>query len=97
MSRPRTAPASMVAPAHNGVLKTCVTMTEAAIHTAELPEGHFASLVLSRPNSEIAAIAFLDREEVEAHITLLRNAIEDADLLDAGKEPIHAAPSLRRQ
>lgn len=86
----------MDAPAHNGVMKRCVTMTECAIHTVQLAEGHFASLVLSRPNSDTAAISFLDRDEVEAHITLLRNAIEDAERLDAGLGPIHATPSLRR-
>ena len=71
-------------------------MTECAIHTVELEEGHFASLVLSRPNSDVAAIAFLDRDEVTAHIKLLLNAIEDADRLDQGLAPIHAASSLRR-
>lgn len=86
----------MDAPAHGGVTKRCVTMTECAIHTAELPEGHFACLVLSRPSSDVAAIAFMDRDEVEAHIVLLRNAIEDADRMDAGKAPIHATESLRR-
>jgi hypothetical protein len=96
MNRPRTVSATMDAPAHNGVVKRCVTMTEAAIHTVKLPEGHFAALVLSRPNSDMAAIAFMDREEVEAHITLLRNAMEDAERLDTGKEAIHATESLRR-
>ena len=89
----RTVPAQMDAPAHGGVIKRCVTMTEVAIHTVQLPEGHFAALVLSRPNSDIAAIAFLDRDEVEAQITLLRNAIEDAERLDRGLPTKHAAPS----
>lgn len=71
-------------------------MTECAIHTVELPEGHFAAIVLSHPERVRGTIAFLDRDEVEAHITLLRNAMEDAELLDAGKQPIHAAESLRR-
>jgi hypothetical protein len=74
MSRPRTLDATMLAPAHGDVTKRCVVMTEVAIHTIELPEGHFAAIVHSRPQSEIAAIAILDRDEVEAHIQLLRNA-----------------------
>ena len=96
MSRPRTVPATMQAPAQNGVLENCVVMTESAIHTIDLPEGHFAAIVHSRPTSDVAAIAILDRDEVEAHILLLRNAIEDAERLDAGLMTIHAAPSLRR-
>lgn len=96
MSRPRTVSATMLAPAHNGVIKTCVVMTECAIHTIDLPEGHFAAIVESRPNNDIAAITILDRDEVEAHITLLRNAMEDAERLDAGLATLHAAPSLRR-
>jgi hypothetical protein len=96
MSRARTVPATMPAPAHGGVEKQCVVMIEAAIHTIELAEGHFAAIVLSRPSSDIAAIAILDRDEVEAHIQLLRNAMEDAELLDAGKAPIHTTESLRR-
>lgn len=96
MSRPRTVSATMRAPAHNNVEKNCVTMTEQAVHTIGLPEGHFAAIVLSRPNSGVAAIAILDRDEVEAHILLLRNAMEDAERLDAGLGVKHAAQSLRR-
>jgi hypothetical protein len=77
-------------------MKKCVVMTEAAIHTVELAEGHFAAMVFSRPQSEIAAMVILDPEEAEAQIQLLRNAIEDAERLEAGKAPIHAAESLRR-
>lgn len=96
-NRSRTVAATMVAAAHLGVLKRCVVMTETAIHTIELPEGHFAAIVQSRPNSDIAAISILDRDEVEAHIQLLRNAMEDAERLDSGKPTIHAAESLTRQ
>lgn len=96
MSRPRTLPPVMAAPAHGGAEKQCVVMNETAIHTIELPEGHFAAIVLSRPISGIGVIAILDRDEVEAHIQLLRNAMEDAERLDAGKPTIHAAESLRR-
>ncbi len=96
MTRARTLPASMDAPVHGGGTKRCVTMTEVAIHTVTLEEGSFAALVLSRPISDVGAISFMDREEVEAHITLLRNAMEDAERLDAGLATKHAAPSLVR-
>lgn len=96
MGRARTVDATMMAPVHGGGEKRSVVMTEAAIHTIELPEGYFAAIVLSRPVSDIAAIAILDRDEVETHIALLRNAIEDAERLDAGLAVKHAAPSLRR-
>lgn len=86
----------MVAPVHGGGNKRSVVMTEAAVHTIGLPEGHFAAIVLSRPISEVAAICILGRDEVEAHITLLRNAMDDAERLDAGYAPKHATPSLRR-
>lgn len=96
LNRRRALPPVMDAPAHGAVTKKCVVMTEFAVHTIELPEGHFAAIVLSRPVSDIAAIACLDRADVEAHIQLLRNAIEVAERLDAGKPTIHAAESLRR-
>jgi hypothetical protein len=96
MSRPRSVPATFPAPAHNNVMKNCVAMTQCAIHTIELPEGHFAAIVASRPNSDVAAIQILDRDEVEAHILLLRNAMEDAERLDAGLPVLHAAQSLAR-
>lgn len=97
MPRPRVVDAQMDVPAHGGVMKKGVVMTETAVHTIELAEGHFACMVQSRPNSDIAAVTIMDRDEVEALILLLRNATEDAELLDAGKEPKHAAPSLTRQ
>ena len=87
----------MTAPAHNGEMRRCITMTETAIHTITLAEGSFACIVLSLPGSDKpAAIAVLDRDEVEAHITILRNAMDDAERMDAGKAPINFTPSLRR-
>lgn len=97
MNRVRTLPAHTPVPAHDGRMTNGVTMTECAIHTVQLQEGHFTAIVHSRPGSDISAVAYLDEEEVEAHITLLRNSVEDARLLDAGKAPIHAAPTLVRQ
>lgn len=96
MARPRTVPPFIDAPTHGGRIVNCRTATECAIHTAGLPEGHFVALVLSNPDREDGAVAILDRDEVEAHITLLRNAIEDAERLDQGKSTVHAAHSLRR-
>lgn len=98
MSRSRTLPPTMEAPGHDGLTRHCLTMNECAISTATLPEGSFACVVLSRTGQTMpAAVFFLDRDEVEAHIALLRNAIEDAERIDAGKPPIHASPTLRRQ
>lgn len=96
MSRARSVPPVMEAPAHGDIMRRCVVMTECAIHTITLPEGSFAAIVASTP-SGIASIQILDRDDVEAHILLLRNAMEDAERLDAGKVPVHAAPTLRRQ
>jgi hypothetical protein len=97
VSRTRTLPPFVEAPTHGGTLKPCIVMSEAAIHTVTLEEGNFAAVVLSLPGPKgPAAIAFLDRDEVEAHIVLLRNAIEDAERMDAGKAPMHATPSLVR-
>jgi hypothetical protein len=96
-SRPRTLPPFIQAPTHGDVTKICRVMTECAIHTVTLPEGSFAVIVHSLPGHDgPAVVSFLDPDEVEAHITLLRNASDDAQRLDAGRAPIHAAPSLRR-
>jgi hypothetical protein len=95
-NRGRTVPPTIMAPIHDGSEKRSVVMTNSAIHTIRLAEGSFAAIVLSRPTSDVAAIAILDRAEVAAHIQLLRNAIDDADRLDRGEPTSHAAPSLRR-
>lgn len=87
----------MDCPTHANGMKRCVTMTATAIHTIELPEGHFACVVFDRDASEIGAVCILDRDEVEAHIIFLRNAMEDAERLDAGLAPLHSAPTLTRQ
>lgn len=97
VSRARTVDSLMDAPTHGGETKRCFVMTEVAIHTIALPEGHFTALVHSRPGAEMGVIAILDHDEVEAQIALLRNAVEDAKRLDAGLPAVNAAPSLRRQ
>ncbi|GAA3708288.1 hypothetical protein GCM10022268_17030 [Sphingomonas cynarae] len=95
MSRARTVPALMITPTHSRPEGACsIPMTETAIHTRALPEGHFAAIVMSRPESVgklgLSVVAILDRDEVEEHIRLLRNAMEDAELLDAGLSTKHA-------
>jgi hypothetical protein len=88
--RTRTTDATMEAPTHGGAFKDCVVMTECAVHTVTLPEGSFAAIVHSNPGPDGEAyLAVLDRSEVDDLITLLRNAIDDADLIDAGKPPVH--------
>lgn len=88
--RQRTTDATMEAPTHGGMFKECAVMTEVAVHTVTLPEGSFAAIVHSNPGPDGKAyIAFLDRSEIDDLITLLRNAIDDADLIDAGQPPVH--------
>lgn len=90
MGRARTVGLMMYdVPGHNGRVLTALTATETAIHTIELPEGHFASIVLANASGQ-SMIAILDRDELEDHIRLLRNAMEDAERLDAGLPTIHA-------
>lgn len=86
MSRPRIVNPSMMAPTHSSASKPCITMTETAIHTIALPEGHFTAIVHSNPgpDSRVGVIAILDHDEVEEHIRLLLNSVEDAKRLDAG-------------
>jgi hypothetical protein len=91
----RTVPAIIRAPSHSGE-RDCDVMTECAIHTIALPEGHFACIIGSSPITGKASIQILDAEEVEVHIQFLRNAIEDAQRLDRGMAVRHASPSLRR-
>jgi hypothetical protein len=93
MARPRTLPPVMAAPSHShpeGV--PCFVGTETAIHTISLPEGSFAAMVVAQegPTGGVAILSILDRDEVEEHIRLLRNAIDDAERIDQGLPPIHA-------
>lgn len=94
MGRSRTVGPVIEALGHGGVVRTCRVMTEIAISTVELPEGHFASIVLSLPNNRFASLAILDRDDVEATIELLRNAMDDADRGDRG-EPMVTVAQLK--
>lgn len=96
-NRPRTVPAIMKAvPGHSGPVDA-ITMNETAVHTITLPEGHFACIVQTNPALGYGAITILDRAEVEAHIQLLRNAMDDAERLDRGEAPVNVAPTMTRQ
>ncbi|WP_324694550.1 hypothetical protein [Novosphingobium sp. RL4] len=97
MSRARILPPVVDMLTHEQGMKPCLVSTSTAFHTVALNSGNFAAIVLNDPGAPIGAVAFLDREEVEAHITLLRNAIDDAERLDRGQSPIHASPSIVRQ
>lgn len=96
MSRARSLPPIIMGLTHDGTMQPCLVMTDVAIHTVTLAEGHFAAIVTSDGKGR-ASVQILDRDDIEAQILLLRNAMEDAERLDAGKAPIHAAPSLVRQ
>ena len=93
MSRIRHVPPVMRAPVHSGETKNCTVMTDVAVHTITLEQGSFAALVLSNGDGGTSVISILDEDDVEAHIALLRNAIEDAKLLDSGHATKHAAES----
>lgn len=90
MNRERTVPPFIDAPTHSGGVQACRVMTETAIHTVTLAEGSFAAIVNSLAGGQLASICILDRDEVEHHIGLLRNAMEDAERIDQGLAPVHA-------
>jgi len=96
-NRHRTVPPVLDCPVHSGGVKASIVMVNQAVHTIELPEGHFAALVLDRPGLHTAAVAIMDRADIEATIALLQNAIDDADRLDRGLSAIHAPPTETRQ
>lgn len=96
MGRSRTVESIIIAPVHGGVMKPCLVMTESAVSTIELPEGHFTAIAISRPGMHSGAMVIIDHEEVEAMIQFLQNSIADAKRMDSGKAPIHAADSLIR-
>jgi hypothetical protein len=94
---PRELPPFLYLPVHGSNEPIpCVVCTSTAIHTVGLPEGHFAIMVQHRAGRPFGYASIIDADEAETMILFLRNAIEDAKLLDAGKEPIHCASSLTR-
>lgn len=97
MSNTRTLPPVCEMMTHDQGMKDCFVATSTAIHTVEINGKHFASMVFNQAECPIGACVFLDRSEVEAQITLLKNAIDDAERMDQGLKPLHASPSLVRQ
>lgn len=93
MAGKRTLPPLLGCPTHTAPVKMCAVMTATAIHTIEVEGRHFACMVTDRPDLSLGAVSVMDRAEVEAAIALLRNAIDDADRLNAGLPTIHAAAS----
>lgn len=89
MARTRYLPPVVRAPTHDRGEQDCVVMNTNAIHTVTLPEGAFVAVVTD--NGELASIAVMDADEVEAHIQLLQNAVADARRIDAGLPPIARA------
>ncbi|MBB3691482.1 hypothetical protein [Sphingomonas sp. BK580] len=71
-------------------------MTEISIDTVELPEGHFATIVLSLPGNRFATLAILDHDDVEATCELLRNASADAQRADRGGAMLAGVASEER-
>jgi len=90
-------PPSMEIPTHDQGMKSCVVGTSTAIHTVQLNGKHFAALVQNQAPCPVGYVTFIDREEWEATKALMENALEDADRLDQGLQPLHAAPELTRQ
>lgn len=90
-------PHVMKMPTHDQGMKDCIVTTSVAVHTVEIRGKHFAALVINQNECPLGAVSFLDRAEVEAQIALLNNAIEDAERMERGEAPIHAAPTLTRQ
>lgn len=96
-NRQRTVTPFLELPVHGEAgRKPCRVMTTVAIHTIEVDGKWFAAVVHHRPGDEFGCVSILDEADVEVQITLLRNAIQDADRLERGEAAIHATPSLRR-
>jgi hypothetical protein len=93
----RIVDAVMTLPSHHYPRGTkCVSMTATYVSSMQVQESWYASLTLSRGESAIGATVIMDRTEVENLIGLLRNAIDDADLLNAGQPPIHNVGAVRK-
>ena len=96
LTRERELPPVMHSHVQEGGEKPCYTMTGVDISTVGLPEGHFVALTLSRPDLNAGAILVADADEIESIIATLKNAVEDAALLDQGIPPKHAIGSPSR-
>ena len=97
MSDPnRMLPPIMEMLTHDQGMKDCAVMTSTAIHTVVMAGNTaYAAMVLNQRECPIGAVIFLDRAEAEAQITLLQNALDDADRINSGKPPLaRAAPGM---
>ncbi len=92
---PKVVPRVVMAPTHAHGMRPCVVMTSLAVHTVEIGGKHYGCAVHDDPTGDIAVIVIFNRAEMEATNLLMRNAIADAERLDAGKGTIHAAGSER--
>lgn len=71
--------------------------TDMSISTASLGDGHYAALVFNQLESPVGALVFFSREEAEAHIALLRLALDDMARLYDGKPALAALATRTRQ
>ncbi|MGL4404655.1 MAG: hypothetical protein ACRCT6_02780 [Notoacmeibacter sp.] len=78
---------------HNPKGSKCVSMTGTNFLTMQVGGTWYACLTTSRLESPVGAVVIMDRQEVESMIGLLQHAINDADRLNAGLEPIHTLKS----
>jgi hypothetical protein len=93
----RVVNAVMTLPSHHHPRGTkCVSMTATYVSSMQVQENWYACLTLSRSESVVGATLILDRAEVGSLIGLLRNAIDDAELLNAGQPPIHSVGAVRK-
>lgn len=93
----RVLPPVVESPVQEGGRKPCMVMTGEMVTTITLEDGRsYAAVTYSRPDLEVGAIAILSRDEVEAHVMLLRNAIDDAERANRGEQMIHASPSMEK-
>jgi hypothetical protein len=90
MSDPyRDLPPIMSMPTHEEGMKDCAVGISTAVHSVQLPSGKaYATLVLNQPGFPIGYATFVDRQEGEAMIALLQNAMDDADRMNAGEAPL---------
>lgn len=77
---------------HDQGMKDCAVMTSTAVHTAVMAGGRaYAAMVFNQAECPIGAVIILDRAEAEAQIALLNNALDDADRINRGEQPIARA------
>lgn len=90
----RNLPSFLELSTHTDGAKPCLVCTTVAVATVQPAGGaHYASLVIDQPGRPIASAIFLNRQELEAIVILLGNAIDDAERIDAGLRPRHALGS----